>query len=225
MGIREETLRYLGYSGQVLTDEEDKRVSDAIAELISVANPLSSHRVFPLTVSDGKLSVPAEIDLNYPDLYRLLEKSHSVLLIAATLGLELDRRLRYYAKTDASKLVIMDAAASALIEQYCDDLQEKLPFTGYTFRFSPGYGGVPLTMQKEIVRVLETEKRIGLTLTGSLLMIPQKSLTGIVGIGGEKKSRSCEGCRLFDQCEYRKRGAVCYKVSQIPTGEPQNKEA
>jgi hypothetical protein len=223
MDIREETLRYLGYSGQALTDEENRRVSDAIAELMSLANPMSSHRVFPLTVLDGKLSVPAEIDLNYPDLYQLLEKSHSVLLIA--LGLELDRRLRYYAKTDASKLVIMDAAASALIEQYCDDLQEKLPFTGYTFRFSPGYGGVPLTMQKEIVRVLETEKRIGLTLTGSLLMIPQKSLTGIVGIGGEKKSRSCDGCRLFDQCEYRKRGAVCYKVSQIQTGANQNEDA
>lgn len=225
MGIREETLRYLGYSGQILTDEEDRRVSESIDELMSIATPLSSHRVFPLTVSEGKLSVPAEINLNYPDLYRLLENSHSVLLIAATLGLELDRRLRYYAKTDASKLVIMDAAASALIEKYCDDLQEKLPFTGYTFRFSPGYGDVPLTMQKEIVRILETEKRIGLTLTGSLLMIPQKSMTGIVGIGGEKKSRSCEGCRLFDQCEYRKRGTVCYKVSQMPTGANPNEDA
>lgn len=220
MGIKEETLRYLGYSGQELTSEEERRVSDAIVELISVAHPLSSHRVFPLMVSDGKLSVPAEIELNYPDLYLLLENSHSVLFIAATLGLELDRRLRYYAKTDASKMVIMDAAASALIEQFCDDLQDELPFTGYTFRFSPGYGGVPLTMQKEIVRVLETEKRIGLTLTDSLLMVPQKSMTGIVGIGGRMTKRSCAGCRLFEQCEYRKRGAVCYKVSQIPTGEP-----
>lgn len=215
MDIREETLRYLGHSGQTLTDEEERRVSEAISELISIAKPMSCFRVFPLTTADGMISVPAEISLNYPDLVRLLENSHSILLLAATLGLELDRRLRYYAKTDASRMVIMDAAASAMIEQYCDDLQEKLPFAGYTFRFSPGYGDVPLSMQKEIVRVLETEKRIGLTLTGSLLMIPQKSITGIVGIGGEKKNRSCDGCRLFEQCEYRKRGAVCYKAIQL----------
>lgn len=225
MGIAEETLRYLGYTNQPLTEGEANLLSESIAEVIDLAKPMTSYRVFPLNFSEGEISVPAGINLNYPDLQDLLKSSHSVLLLAATLGLELDRRLRYYAKTDAARMVIMDAAASALIEQVCDELQAQLPFSEYTFRFSPGYGGVPLTMQKEMVRVLEAEKRIGLTLTDSLLMLPQKSITGIVGIGGRMKKRSCKGCKLFEQCDYRRRGTVCYKVSQVPTGEPQNKEA
>ncbi|MBN1891955.1 MAG: hypothetical protein JW780_04175 [Clostridiales bacterium] len=213
MDIKKETLNYLGYNGQSLTDKEDQQIDDAIAEVVEVSNPKTTHRVFPVTREGDKLSIPADLDLNYSDLVRLLSDSHQVLIIAATLGLELDRRLRYYAKTDASRLVLMDAAASALVERVCDDFQEALPFRKYTFRFSPGYGDVPLVMQKQIVRVLDTQRQIGMTLTRSLMMIPQKSITGIVGIGGRPIRRSCEDCALFGHCEFRKRGTVCYATN------------
>jgi len=214
LDIKNETLHYLGYTGQSLTAEEDRQIDDAIAEVIEVARPKTVHRVFPLSREEEKLSVPADLDLNYSSLHELLADVGEVLILAATLGLELDRRLRYYARTDASRLVIMDAAASAWVERVCDELQEALPFDPYTFRFSPGYGDVPLLLQKQIVRVLETQKRIGMTLTQSLLMIPQKSITGIVGIGGVSKKRSCAGCALFDHCEFRKRGTTCYATKE-----------
>ena len=214
MDIKNETLHYLGYTGQSLTDEEDRRIDEAIAEVIEVARPMTVHRVFPLSREENRLSVPAELDLNYSSLHELLADAGDVLILAATLGLELDRRLRYYARIDASRLVIMDAAASALVERVCDKLQEALPFDSYTFRFSPGYGDVPLLLQKQIVRVLETQKRIGMTLTRSVLMVPQKSITGIVGIGGGPGKRSCKGCSLFDHCEFRKRGTVCYATNE-----------
>ncbi len=213
MDIKKETLHYLGYTGQRLSEEENRRIDAAISEVCEAACPGTVHRVFPISRDEKRISIPADLDLNYSDLISLLSDSDEVLVLAATLGLELDRRLRYYARTDASRLVIMDAAASALVERVCDDLQKALPFEKYTFRFSPGYGDVPLLLQKQIVRVLETQKRIGLTLTRSLLMVPQKSITGIVGIGGASKKKSCEGCALFDTCEFRKRGTVCYATN------------
>ena len=218
MNIKKETMNYLGYNGQSLSEEEDRRIDDAITEVIEASEPKTVHRVFPLSREENILSVPADLSLNYPDLKELLIDSHDVLILAATLGLSLDRRLRYYARTDAARLVLMDAAASALVERVCDELQEALPFETYTFRFSPGYGDVPLTMQKQIVRVLETQKRIGMTLTQSLMMIPQKSITGIVGIGGGKEKRSCKGCALFEHCDFRKRGTVCYATNDTKPG-------
>lgn len=52
-------------------------------------------------------------------------------------------------------------------------------------RFSAGYGDLPLEVQKDIFRVLDCPRKIGLTLNDSLLMSPTKSVTAIVGIEDE----------------------------------------
>ena len=49
-------------------------------------------------------------------------------------------------------------------------------------RYSPGYGDVPLSVQKDICRELDCAKTVGITLTESLLMIPEKSVTAVIGI-------------------------------------------
>lgn len=71
-------------------------------------------------------------------------------------------------------------------------------------RFSPGYGDLPLSAQREIFAVLDCGKRIGLMLNDSLLMSPSKSVTAFVGIGGEMKQKqnTCSACRMRD-CAYR----------------------
>ena len=50
-------------------------------------------------------------------------------------------------------------------------------------RFSPGYGDLPLALQREIFAALDCPRRIGLTLGGSLLMTPTKSVTALIGAG------------------------------------------
>ena len=50
-------------------------------------------------------------------------------------------------------------------------------------RYSPGYGDVPLQVQKDFFRLLPCT-RIGLTLMDTLIMAPEKSVTAFVGIGG-----------------------------------------
>ena len=48
-------------------------------------------------------------------------------------------------------------------------------------RYSPGYGDVPLEVQKDFFRLLPCT-RIGLTLMDTLIMAPEKSVTAFVGI-------------------------------------------
>lgn len=211
--LREETLRYLRYSDQVITVEQDALIDSAIAEVVEYASPRTVHRIFDLKKKDGLLAIDAEIDLHFSDLQKLLTGCESCLLIAGTLGAHLDQRMRYVSKIDMARYVIMDAAASALVEEICDVLQESLPFSPLTFRFSPGYGDVPITLQKQLLAVLDAGRRIGLTLTPTMLMMPQKSISGIVGIGRENKKKNCSGCRRYDNCEYRRNNTVCYQTN------------
>ena len=51
--------------------------------------------------------------------------------------------------------------------------------------------------------------KIGISFLDSGLMIPMKSMTGIVRIGGEGR-KSCAGCVAREACSWRKRGTTCY---------------
>jgi cobalamin-dependent methionine synthase I len=78
---------------------------------------------------------------------------------------------------------VTDAIASALAESACDEA-ERLIFedNSHTPRFSPGYGDLPLEIQKPLLSFLDAEKTVGITLSSSLLMTPTKSITAIAGI-------------------------------------------
>ena len=73
-------------------------------------------------------------------------------------------------------------------------------------RFSPGYGDFSLDCQKDIIRALEAEKTVGVTLTDSLLMTPSKSVTAVIGAGRNEfrcELKGCEVCGKTD-CLYRR---------------------
>ena len=76
------------------------------------------------------------------------------------------------------------AAVEALCDRFCKDVGDELAQKGELLspRFSPGYGDLPLSLQKEIFSYLGCSRSIGLTLNESLLMTPAKSVTAIAGI-------------------------------------------
>jgi cobalamin-dependent methionine synthase I len=49
-------------------------------------------------------------------------------------------------------------------------------------RYSPGFGDVPLAVQKTFFEILECQKNLALTLNDSLIMSPEKSVTAFVGV-------------------------------------------
>ncbi len=51
-----------------------------------------------------------------------------------------------------------------------------------THRFSPGYGDLSMSVTEEILAVLDAGRRIGVSVTKSLMMTPMKSVTAIIGI-------------------------------------------
>ena len=116
-------------------------------------------------------------------LCKNLEGCKSAYVFAATAGIGIDRLLVKYKHLDAVKAMVINAAGSSLVECWCDLINEKIADGKKTRpRFSPGYGGVELKHQREIIDYLDAEKRLGITLTDSFFMTPVKSVTAFIGV-------------------------------------------
>lgn len=104
------------------------------------------------------------------------------------------------------------------VEEVCDAVEnlvkEKAAANGcsITFRYSPGYGDLPLEVQNSFLRALDAQKKIGLTVSRNNLLFPRKSVTAIIGIVEgeiENKKRTCKECNNYENCNFRREGESC----------------
>ncbi len=145
------------------------------------------------------------------DLAKNLKGCKKILLFAATVGIEIDRMITKYGRLSPTKALFFQAIGAERIESLCDtfcrEMSELFKKDNLFLRprFSPGYGDLPLILQKDIFEVLSCPKKIGVTLNDSLLMSPSKSVTAIAGISDKcaKEGKSkCESCGNIN-CAYR----------------------
>lgn len=117
-------------------------------------------------------------------LAKNLSNCREAVIFGATVGIGLDRLIAKYGRISPAKGVIFQGIGAERIEALCDEFINDLEKEGLMFkpRFSPGYGDLPLEFQKDLFRVLDCPRKIGLSLTESLLMSPSKSVTAIAGI-------------------------------------------
>lgn len=206
-----EALIYMGYRKKI--NELDKEIYNEIVEVLNdikkTANISYITKDFDIINENECINlINSNVKFDSKNLSKLLKDSKKITIAAVTLGLELDKKIKKFTYTDMSKAVIYDACASAIIEEKCDELENMIinnfPEHFLTNRFSPGYGDLELNNQKKIINLLQTEKKIGLTLTSGNLMIPQKSVTFIVGITEVEKCISKNKCdRCNAKCEFR----------------------
>ncbi len=214
---RKETLQYLGYAGSRIPADLEAALDRCEEQILRTARPRAIWRSFPLQ-PDGSLEGTSFCPQG-EDVPALLKDCGRVILMAATLGIETERLLRQSQVRNMADAVILDAAASAAIENVCDNLCALLAAQFapqyLTDRFSPGYGDFPFAQQREFFAVLDITRQIGVSLSESGLMIPQKSVTALIGVADRPqvhRHHGCAHCTLFEICEYRKRGTHCGKV-------------
>lgn len=194
-----EVARYLGYR-RAAPPEAD--VSDlmekAASEMQSVMKAQAVFEIFDLTVgepssvvvSTGSTTLSfADVTLQSRDLGRNLSGCSKVALLAATIGPQVDALIRRHSSLDPVYASILQATGAMYIEELVDlvnaEIKKIAEAEGLKTRprYSPGYGDVPLDVQKDFFRLLPCT-RIGLTLMDTLIMAPEKSVTAFVGIGG-----------------------------------------
>jgi hypothetical protein len=216
---REEVLRYLGYKGQDIDQNISKVIDECREEVKKVVTPRVVYSYKDIEQNEkGVEVVSTNLVLRGKDIKEHLKNSKQCVLMAVTLGNEIEKRTRLYERTNLTKALILDACATTAVEEVCDkvegNVKEKASQDGMdiTFRYSPGYGDLPLDTQNNFLRALDAQKKIGLMVSESNLLFPRKSVTAIIGIinsGIKKKKKSCKECNNYNNCSFRREGESC----------------
>lgn len=198
--MRAEIRKYLGYLQNAIADDHTEQLIDKAIEEVE--------RLSEFRYIYASYDYPQDFMLESQAYMDYLKGSKGYLLCATTIGIAVDRRLKRLQMEDMAYAVVFDATAGVYIEYKADEFEKKLPYNTLGFRFCPGYAGTPLTDNVQIANLVKAHK-IGISFLDSGLMLPMKSMTGIVRIGGMGR-KSCQNCVAAAACPYRKRGITCY---------------
>lgn len=182
-----EILRYAGVK------RPDERTLALLDEVKQEAKPVYKVCYLILPVQTAETACDLGLfSVSSAKLAKNLAGCKEAALFAATTGVEIDRLIARYGKLSPVKALLFQALGAERIETlcnaFCKDIERE--YGGYARpRFSPGYGDLPLETQRQIFRVLDCERKIGLTLTDSLLMSPTKSVTAFMGLGEKKDGK------------------------------------
>ena len=173
----QEVARYLRMGGTAPEGALAARIGEMIDEAMRVLRPARIWRRLPV----------AQIPSPGTTLLRHLEGCAEAYLVCGTLGPGLDALHRRVSVTSGADALIVQAVGAALIERYMDGVEDEIraelaPGETLRTRYSPGYGDFPLAAQHDILAILDTPRRIGVSLTDSLLMVPSKSVSAVVGV-------------------------------------------
>lgn len=183
-----EAIRYLGYGSHAVDDQTHSLIQDVFSELDQIAEKRIVYRIFDIDRAADDYIKIEQAEIKSRSLGRNLKGCKKVLVLGATLGTGVDLLMKRYSCTQMAKALVMQACAATVMEEFLDEWQEEkkaeLEGKGWSLRprFSPGYGDFSLEHQKEILRMLETAKRIGLTITDSDMLSPTKSVTAVIGL-------------------------------------------
>lgn len=213
---RREIYRYLGYRGQIPDEAVSQMIEEVLCELLRVIHPRNLYQCYECRIQYDEISLWNEaqegtIVFRSQKLADNLMQCERVILFAATLGIEADKLLQRYEIMNMAKASVVQACGAACMESYCNLVQEqirehyKVEECYLRPRFSPGYGDLSLEAQKSIFDCLQCSKRLGLTLTDSLLMFPTKSVTAFIGITRNKQGCHIAKCSTCENrgCEFR----------------------
>ncbi len=198
-----EILRYAGCKAE--NEAVHKLLQKAVAEANDCLTYKVCYRRFDIDIHEN------ECDLGFTrvksdSLAKNLKNCSEIIVFAATIGLGIDRLIKKYTAISPSKAVMLQAFGAERIEALCNTFCEEMKqYFSLKPRFSPGYGDLPIELQKEIFSVLDCPRKIGLTLNDSMLMSPTKSVTAIIGITDKEENNINNKCSLCENpdCGFR----------------------
>lgn len=154
-----------------------------------------------------------QVCLHSVQLPKILRKSDATTILLVTAGRKVsEESRRLMAAGKMTQALAVSAVGSAMVVDLMKALTDKV-YTeaqqrnyGITLRVGPGYTGWHLKDQSTLFSFYETDK-IPITLNHGVMMEPEKSLLGMVGLNpGGKRAPEIEPCRICDLkgCDMRK---------------------
>ncbi len=189
--VRADLLSHLGYSQGVepatgvnshLQEAEQLFLESARPELI--IDSISKNKFQYIFKGQGNNSPESPLQEIYP-------QADALALFCLTLGYSIsDKIAQYFQSKDSVSGYILDACTSLAAEKWVSIIEKQYFEKCYGFgktekavlSYSPGYCGWHISSQEKIFEYLKPDS-IDVTLTDEFLMIPMKSVTGILVAG------------------------------------------
>ena len=212
---RAEALRYLAIARPDAGSLE--AIEPVAAALEEALTPRFTFAAFPVQhTPDGEALLGSGLVLPGEMAKTMLRECSDAVLLLCTLGAGFEARLRAASARDMAQAAMLDACGSAYVEAGCFDAEKaiaaRFPGKFLTDRFSPGYGDLPLELQPALCAALDSQRRLGVTVTESLLMVPMKTVSAVIGLADTPQParvRGCQFCARRETCTFRKGGTTC----------------
>lgn len=206
---REQVLHNLGYA---VNSSPPARVINIVNKYIkklqNMIQPSYSYVIKEVEWVEGSRALLSDsIILDSSVIAGLLKQCSKAAIMIVTIGRRLDENVLKLAEEGlVLESATLDAIGTAAIEKLASFVQEvvgkkaKSQGLATSRRFSPGYCDWSINQQEIVFRTLENEST-NVELTDSYLMLPQKSLSGIIGVGTcgkADKYNPCITCKKYD---------------------------
>ncbi|MDD5086105.1 MAG: vitamin B12 dependent-methionine synthase activation domain-containing protein [Candidatus Omnitrophica bacterium] len=188
---REDVYRLLKFARAKTqsTPKVEALIEAEIKEGYALAEPRAIYETYSISKreKDSILLEGCSLVIKSRDVAERLAKSPKLSFFACTIGRALPDKVNEYMRLkETTRAAILDAVGSEAVEGVANSVNEAIVKGAcgeeckLLPRFSPGYGDWELVAEEEVLKLLKAE-RVGITLSPSYIMVPEKSITAVVG--------------------------------------------
>jgi len=216
---REEALRYQGYSKKKVKKPNQNILQITEEEInrgYNLFKPQGIYSLIKITcfTSKGRINLENELVFRFSkSIINQLKGASRLLVGVVTIGDFLEKKVsELFSQGEYPRALALDAVGTVAVEDFsrevrklaCQEVKEQGFKTSR--HFSPGYGGWEVSQQEIIFKSILTDN-IGVRLTKGYMMLPQKSLSWIIGVGEEmiissEEDNNCGNCQ-YKCCNYK----------------------
>ena len=212
---RHRVLRNIGYvTDSKLPVRMSSLVNDYVENACQLIEPSYSYVIRDIeSVHESRIVIDGGITFESEVLARLMAKCEKVAVFALTIGKHLEEIVAQLAADGLIlQAAVLDATGSVAAESVADFVEERVRQLAdarglcISQRFSPGHCDWNVDQQVMVFRAIN----IGtgeIRLTEKCLMLPRKSISGIIGIGpcsNIDDYNPCKTCEKNDNCPWRR---------------------
>ena len=204
-----ETRRYAGLRKDINFDE--KKILEACEEAQILIDVQGNWEIYNYDYKNQIILSEIPVIIEGKSIGNHLNNCDKVICMAVTVGENIEKEVtKKFQKGEYTSSILLDAAATTAVEQAADAIEKAIEqnplIRGYSmrWRFSPGYGDWSLSQQVNLFHLSNAET-IGIRLSSSMMMIPRKSVTAIIGLINNKakeekkiKKSNCENCNSIN---------------------------
>lgn len=205
----EQVLHHIGYdTGHTPSARIESLVKEYADNICHLIEPSYSYVIRDInSVRGSRMFIEGSVTFRSNVIAQLLGQCHKVAVFVLTIGSRLGDMVRQLSEdgliVQASVLDNLGSDAAESLARVVQDIigrEAEADGLGISQRFSPGYCDWRVSQQKMVFRALSGDTA-GVHLTTGCLMVPQKSISGIIGIGPRDEVESynpCLTCKKHD---------------------------